>query len=77
MASDCRIGLQPGKPFGGVTVVNTFCAHSHRDMNNMKGGVTVVLTLIKPDNRDTNKPVDEQFHCLPHCIMGVAKKLVA
>ena len=51
VAGDCRIGTAPGKPFSGITTVCDFCAHSHKDNNNMIGGCTVVVTLTRPENR--------------------------
>ena len=70
-AGACRIGdaEKPGNelPFSGVTTVSDFCAHSHRDVNNMDGGLTAVVTLLRPENRILGvKPEDEQFHVLPH-----------
>ena len=60
LAQDCRIGSgSVGRPFSGVTVVSDFCAHQHKDINNMVGGSTVVLSLIKPENRDKSQPEDE------------------
>ena len=68
-ASDCRIGYgengegKKGMPFSGVTCVCDFCAHSHRDTNNVNGGLTVIVTLLKPENRGlTVEPDDEQLH---------------
>ena len=69
-ASDCRIGYGEngekngeGMPFSGVTCVCDFCAHSHRDTNNVNGGLTVIVTLLKPENRGlTVEPDDEQLH---------------
>ena len=65
VASDCRIGSSSDQPFSGVTAVSDFCAHSHRDTNNMVGGCTVVVSLTRPENRDVERPEEEQFHILP------------
>ena len=42
-----------------------FCAHAHKDTNNMMGGATAVVTLLRPEDRDGVETEDQQFHVLP------------
>ena len=65
VATDCRVGAPGNRVFSGVTCVCDFCAHSHKDTNNMIGGATAVVTLLRPEDRDVLEPEDQQFHVLP------------
>merc|ERR1719341_1083152 len=67
VAGNCRIGdeRKTGRPFSGITTVCDFCAHSHKDSNNMVGGATAIVTLLRPQDRDVKKPEELQYHVLP------------
>lgn len=43
----CRIGKRQDllRPFSGVTAVLDFCAHPHKDRNDLPGGCTMVCSL--------------------------------
>jgi len=77
LAEDCRIGTVgtgTGRPFSGITTVCDFCAHSHKDTNNMVGGATAVVTLLRPEDRDLRKPEEEQYHVLPLYVPDMSLK---
>ena len=65
IASDCRVGAEGNKIFSGFTTVCDFCAHAHKDTNNMVGGATAVVTLLRPEDIEKEEPEDQQFHVLP------------
>lgn len=58
---ECRLGSNVDRPWSGVTICTDYCAHAHRDSNNMKGGCSAIATLTK-HHQD---PTDEQYHTLP------------
>ncbi len=43
----CHIGKTQEKPCICVTCMLDFCAHVHKDDNNMVGGCTAIVTLTK------------------------------
>jgi mannitol/fructose-specific phosphotransferase system IIA component (Ntr-type) len=46
--------------------VSDFCAHYHRDKNNMISSCMVVVTLKKPEDfHELKQTEDEQLHVLP------------
>ena len=65
VAKDCRVGAPGNKIFSGFTTVRDFCAHAHKDTNNMVGGATAVVTLLRPEDTEEEEPEDQQFHVLP------------
>jgi len=65
VAGDCRVGAEGSKVFSGITCVCDFCAHAHKDSNNMVGGATAVVTLLRPEDREAEAQEDQQFHVLP------------
>ena len=60
---ECRIGKGYMKPYSSVSAVVDFCAHQHKDFNNMKNGCSCIVTLTK--SRGLNIASEEQFHVLP------------
>lgn len=69
IASDCRLGVKPGRPFSGATVCLDFCAHAHRDNHNMNEGCTMVVTFTNKGKAVVGKQIEEQFHVLPMYVM--------
>ena len=74
LADDCRVGHGDSRPYSGATVVCDFCAHPHRDVNNMHGGCTTVITLTKPENMDMGSN-DEQLHGKIHTSLSQIDKI--
>ena len=73
VATDCRIGAPGNRIFSGITCVCDFCAHAHKDTNNMIGGATAVVTLLRPEDRDNDDNEDQQFHVLPLYVPDCSK----
>ena len=55
----CRIPTGPKRPYAGCTAVLDYCAHTHRDSNNMASGCTVLVSLVRPN-------AQPQYHVLPN-----------
>ena len=47
VAIDCRIGAPGNQIFSGFTCVRDFCAHAHKDKNNVLGGATAIVTVLR------------------------------
>jgi len=73
VATDCRIGASGNRIFSGFTCVCDFCAHAHKDTNNMVGGATAVVTLLRQEDRDVDHVEDQQFHVLPLYVPDISK----
>ena len=65
IATDFRIGAPGNQIFSGFTCVRDFCAHAHKDINNIVGGATAVVTVLRSQDRDVEHMVDQQLHVLP------------
>merc|ERR1719186_1790283 len=75
IATDCRVGRNKGqRPYSGITTVVDFCAHSHKDTNNMVAGTTAIVSLTRPENMKPGKHEDEQFHVLPLYVPDMTQK---
>ena len=42
-----------------------FCAHAHKDKNNVLGGATAIVTVLRKEERDVDHMEDQQLHVLP------------
>ena len=73
VATDCRISAPGNQIFIGFTCVRDFCAHAHKDTNNVLGGATAIVTVLGEEDRDVDQMEDQQFHVLPLYVSDCSK----
>ena len=59
VAPDCRIGTPGNAIFSGFTCICDFCAHAHKDNNNVVGGATAVVMVLRQEDRDVDHMEDQ------------------
>ena len=73
VATDCRIEAPGNWIFSGFTCVHDFCAHAHKDTNNVLGGATAIVTVLRKEDRDMDQMEDQQFHMFPLYVPDCSK----